>query len=95
MEDPGEIAIRESFDTLLEFFCKLEYLLQVRLITDNEMAYFDYYFKICKDLDSLNKYVLYYPLPLYQKLVKRYEYSSLPLYRKAVKRHEFTQVLNA
>jgi hypothetical protein len=38
-----EIIIRTSFDTLLDFFVKLEYLLSIGLIKKQETDYFNYY----------------------------------------------------
>ena len=45
--DHGEAAIRESFDALLDFFAKLEYLFNIGLIKKQEISYFRYYINKC------------------------------------------------
>lgn len=41
--DPGEIDIRSSFDSLLDFFGKVGYLIYIKIITEKEIIYFQYY----------------------------------------------------
>jgi hypothetical protein len=41
--EPGEDAIRRSFDALLKFFYKLEYLLDIKQIKPKEIIYFRYF----------------------------------------------------
>jgi hypothetical protein len=72
IEDPGEEVIRESFDALLEFFGKLEYLLELGLIKKNELLYFDYFLRKTLDNEAVRKYARDYPVPLYQKLQGRF-----------------------
>lgn len=71
IEDPGERAIRDSFDALLEFFGKLEYLLEVGLIEKKELLYFQYFLDKCQASDAVMKYVKTYGFPLYRKLQER------------------------
>lgn len=68
VDDPGEAAIRKSFDTLLDFFCKLEYLLDINLITPKEIDYFSYYIDQAADEPSVIKYIIDYKFPLRGKL---------------------------
>ena len=68
IKDPGERAIRKSFDALLDFFCKLEYLKDLKLIENKEVAYFNYYiYKVAKN-DAIKNYIKAYEFPLYGKL---------------------------
>ena len=51
--DPGEIAIRSSFDALLDFLGKIGYLLKVGLLKKEEILYFHYYIsKIINDVSN-------------------------------------------
>lgn len=50
IDDLGEVAIRRSFDALLDFFCKLDYLLNINLVKVEEIEYFSYYVKLAKRL---------------------------------------------
>ena len=43
ISDPGEMDIRNSFDSLLDFFGKLGYLIHIKIITRKEIIYFQYY----------------------------------------------------
>ena len=45
VEDKGENEIRESFDALLDFFGKLDYLLDIKVISKKEIRFFLYYSK--------------------------------------------------
>jgi hypothetical protein len=68
VKDPGERDIRKSFDALSDFFCKLEYLKDLELIDEKEIAYFNYYiYKVAKN-DAIKNYIKYYEFPLYGKL---------------------------
>lgn len=71
VSDPGEMAVRESIDAILDFFGKLEYLLEVNLIKVQEIVYFDYYLKKASESDAVQKYTEYYKFPLYAKLLSR------------------------
>lgn len=68
--DPGETAIRESFDTLLNFFDKLAYLLHIGLIKPEETLYFDYYIIKSVKQKSVTKYAKVYEFPLYRNIIK-------------------------
>lgn len=63
-----EIAIRMSFDSLLDFFVKLEYLLSLNLIKKTEMEYFDYYIKKTVENAAVVRYMKTYKFPLKGKL---------------------------
>jgi hypothetical protein len=43
----GEQQARQSFDDLLDFFTKLDYYLSLKLISKQELTYFQYYFQRC------------------------------------------------
>jgi hypothetical protein len=43
----GEQRARQSFDDILDFFTKLEYYLSLKLISKDELYYFDYYIRRC------------------------------------------------
>jgi hypothetical protein len=61
----AEAEIRESFDSLLDFFCKLDYLLEIKQITKQEILYFRYYIdKVKTELAVLN-YIKIYKFPLH------------------------------
>lgn len=58
IENPGEQAIRDSYDSLFDFFTKLSYYKSNDLISDRELTYFKYYIdkirvedfdKVCED----------------------------------------------
>jgi hypothetical protein len=68
--DPGEYAIRMSFDALLDFFCKLEYLRKIKLIKPEEIDYFKYYINKAAAEPSVIRYVSKYNFPLYGILDK-------------------------
>jgi hypothetical protein len=74
--DPGEVAIRRSFDALLDFFCKLEYLRKIKLIKAEEIEYFNYYIKKAADEPSVISYVRNYNFPLYGILDNRLDIRS-------------------
>ena len=45
INDQTEIQVRESFDKLFNFFSKLNYLLQLKLLKPSDLYYFEYYLK--------------------------------------------------
>jgi len=49
VEDKGENEIRESFDALLDFFGKLGYLLDIKVISKKESRFFLYFIKKTKE----------------------------------------------
>jgi hypothetical protein len=71
--DPGENQIRESFDALLDFFGKLEYLVEIGLMTRSELDYFEYFLRKAAENEDVIKYTQIYKFPLYKKIVKRYK----------------------
>jgi hypothetical protein len=66
--NPKMIEIRESFDTLLDFFCKLEYLLSIGLLKYEELTYFKYYIDRAAENNSVVNYIRMYEFPLNGKL---------------------------
>lgn len=73
--DPRERAVRASFDTLIAFYYRLQYLHKIGLIKDMELAYFQYYAKEAfEDTDSsipIWNYIEKYNLPLDKNFIKR------------------------
>src|SRR5262249_8381706 len=69
--DPGEITIRKSFDELLDFFAKLEYLFSIDLLTAHQLEYFRYYINKASNEDAVVNYVKTYSFPLHGKLDNR------------------------
>lgn len=63
-----QIKIRESFDALLDFLCKLDYLIKINLITKNELSYFNYYVDRLVNEPSIIKYLKNFNFPLYGRL---------------------------
>jgi hypothetical protein len=63
-----EIAIRMSFDSLLDFFVKLEYLLSMNLIKKSELEYFNYYIRKTAENGAAVSYMKAYKFPLKGKL---------------------------
>ena len=60
ISDPGEISIRDSFDTLFDFFDRLGYLFKVGLVKKYELSHFEYFLTRARDNDSIVKYVQFY-----------------------------------
>jgi hypothetical protein len=72
INDPGEMAIRHSFDVLLDFFCKLEYLLDIKLIDEREIEYFRYYIETASEKKPIMDYINTYKFPLHiDRLLKK------------------------
>ena len=65
---PQHRPVRASFDSLLDFFCELEYLLGIGLIKCEELSYFKYYIDRAANNDSIVNYTLMYEFPLNGKL---------------------------
>ncbi|MGB8937808.1 MAG: hypothetical protein WCC17_22185 [Candidatus Nitrosopolaris sp.] len=65
---PQHRPVRASFDSLLDFFCKLEYLLGIGLIKCEELSYFKNYIDRAANNDSIVNYTLMYEFPLNSKL---------------------------
>jgi hypothetical protein len=64
IHDNGERRIRESFDYLLAFFSKLEYLLKIHLIKENEIFYFRWYINRAAENEAIVGYVKRYEFQL-------------------------------
>jgi hypothetical protein len=61
----GEQLIRESFDSLLDFFGRLEYLIETKLLDkEKDLYHFDYYIKRAAELKPIQDYVRIYQFPL-------------------------------
>jgi hypothetical protein len=69
VSDPGEIAIRDSFDALLDFFSRLGYLMDIKLVKKKELTYFRYYIERAKTNPAVKQYTGIYEFPLFQKLL--------------------------
>lgn len=94
VEDVGELKIRESFDALLDFFGKLEYLLQMGLIKEKELLYFKYYIQSAAINQDVANYVRNYEFGLFALLVERLvksrflsEIPKLPLYKETATKY--------
>ena len=71
IKDPGESAIRHSFDVYLDFLYKVKYLLDIRLLNEKHLEYYSYYLKN-SDEDSIKKYIEIYHFPInIENLLKR------------------------
>ncbi|MGE4119373.1 MAG: hypothetical protein AB7F29_16005 [Candidatus Nitrosocosmicus sp.] len=67
--DEGEMAIRASFDNLLNFFVELEYLhTTLKMIEKKELCYFEYYYQKSADNTAIRKYLTTYEFNLKGKL---------------------------
>jgi hypothetical protein len=69
--DYGEIQIRESFSALLDFFGKLEYLMERGLIQREDLRYFEYYINKAKDDKAVRLFADYYNFDLYKELLRK------------------------
>ncbi len=58
--DPTEQNIRRSFDALLDFFARLDYLVSNGLVRKTELHYFDYYIKRAVDNPAVRRYAVIY-----------------------------------
>jgi hypothetical protein len=62
--DYREIVVRASFDALIKFYTKLEYLVDIGLLNKDEIRYFQYYYdKMLKEL-AVCKYIDKYGLSM-------------------------------
>lgn len=66
--------IRSSFDSLLDFFGKLEYLLTNHLIKNKEIGYFRLYLEKAAEVQAIQQYIRIYRFPLYGKLNSKLRY---------------------
>jgi hypothetical protein len=75
--EEGEEAIRDSFDSLLAFFGKLEYLLKIHLIKKQEIFYFQYFIDEAAKNPAVCEYVDRYHFQLDRTLDHRLKNSRL------------------
>ena len=70
--NPAEQRARQSFDDLLDFFTKLQYYLDLDLITEKELNYFRYYVIKAKKKagGAVLKYAGYYDFPDAIRMIK-------------------------
>jgi hypothetical protein len=61
IKDVGEHKIRESFDALIDFFVRLEYLMRLDLITRDDITFFEYYIEKAANEPTILKYIDHYP----------------------------------
>jgi hypothetical protein len=73
--------IRESFDWLLDFFCKLDYLREVGIIEEREIIYFQYYIDRMIENDTILKYVAFYDFPFHGHLNELLNIDELKRFR--------------
>jgi hypothetical protein len=69
--DDGEREIRHSFDRLLAFFSKLEYLRKIELIREEDLSYFRYYIDKAAENSNVLAYVEKYEFELGDGLVHK------------------------
>jgi hypothetical protein len=62
--DERQVAVRTSFDALIKFCAKLEYLYKVGLLEEDELTYFFYYYHKLEENEAVQKYVESYNLAL-------------------------------
>jgi hypothetical protein len=62
--DKGDEVVRSSFDRLLDFFVKLEYLVSLGLLTYEETYYFHYFTKKAANNKAVVNYAKRYNFPL-------------------------------
>jgi hypothetical protein len=67
----SEEKIRKSFDSLLDFFCKLDYLLETKILRKHEIRYFDYYINRVVKINAVVNYAKAYQFPLHGNLHDR------------------------
>lgn len=63
--------VRASFDHLLDFFGKLEYYLNLDLLTEEEIRYFDYYIRKCVGSEPIKQYAHDFNFDLFLSLINR------------------------
>ena len=59
-----ERAIIQSFDELLDYFSKIQYMYEAGIITDRELNYFRYLVLRIKDNEAIMEYLKRYNFPL-------------------------------
>jgi hypothetical protein len=68
----AEVKIRSSFDSFLDFLCKLEYLLEIKVLKKHEIRYFNYYIDRAAKIDAVVDYANAYHFPLHGNLCERF-----------------------
>jgi hypothetical protein len=71
--DPKERAIRQSFDVLLDYFCRIEYMYKKNIIAEEELNYFRYYILKIKDNKPVMDYLKRYNFPLSENFINKVE----------------------
>lgn len=71
--DPKERSIRQSFDVLLDYFCRIEYMYKKDIIADQELNYFRYYILKIKDNKAVMKYLNRYNFPFSDAFINKVE----------------------
>jgi hypothetical protein len=71
--DPKERAIRQSFDVLLDYFCRIEYMYKKNIIADEELNYFRYYILKIKENKAVMEYLKRYNFPLSDNFINKVE----------------------
>ena len=69
--DPAELKVRESFVALLDFFGKLGYLLDIKVITKKELGYFKWYIYKARNDANINTFAKTYSFELYAVLLNK------------------------
>ncbi len=64
----GDKPVRDSFDSLLDFFSKLEYLFSIDLLTQQQLEYFRYYINQAAESNAVVNFVKIYNFPLHGRL---------------------------
>lgn len=68
--DKVEQEVRASFDKLLDFFSKLQYLRKLNLISTKDLYYFEYYLKKIFNNEAVMKYAEMYGYLMVKELKK-------------------------
>jgi len=68
--DKRELFVRESFDAIIDFYAKLEYLKRIGLLKEEELDHFKYYYDKLAKSDAVRNSVKSYGLPLKFTLCK-------------------------
>jgi hypothetical protein len=71
IESQGEREIRGSFDSLLNFFGKLGYLMDIGVITKTELGYFEYFIHKAKNEEGVVNYAQIYKFELFAVLLDK------------------------
>ena len=67
-----ELSVRESFDVIIDFYAKLEYLKKIGLLKYEELEHFSYYYDKLEKVEAVRNYVKDYNLPLHFTLFNTY-----------------------